>query len=302
MIIIEKIIDIADISSGALKIFKKEFSINKMLKEIQNEGLLELTKRNKDNVNLLLIENDDDILYYGDNRRLKQIISEIVLNSIKFTNNGHIKYGYDIEDDFITFYIHDSGIGIDEKNLELVFNSFYQVDRQKQKNQEGLGLGLSLCKALVVLFKGNIQIESMHGIGTTVSIKLPVEKEDVDTEEEYEINSISTENKKVLLIVENNETYGLLQLILLSQSFEIERSIGYIDSINNLKDNKYDLIIIDVNNLPYNGFDFLDWMRINNINTPYIISSNVKDDYTKWIINNPINTSELLDIIKKIFE
>ena len=298
--LIEKIIDLADISSGSLKVYKKKFSLNKLLYDIQEESLIILNKRFKNNISLLFLENDDDTIFYGDYRRIKEIISEIIFNSIKFTNNGYIKYGYDVDDKYINIYIHDTGIGIEEKYLDYIFNSFYQINRQKQKSQEGIGLGLSLSKSLINLFKGDIHIDSIYGMGTTVSIKLPLEEKE---EEFFEYNNEKNKNKskKVLIIVENNETYGLLQLILLSQSFEIERSISYIDTINKIKDNIYDLIIIDVNNLSFNGFDLLDWFNTKKIKIPYIVSSNIKDDYTKWIINNPINTAELLETIKKIF-
>lgn len=299
--LISKIIDISEISSGSLKLFKKHFSMNELLEEIQYEILNELNERNKNNIiNLLLIENQNDILFYGDRRRINEIIYELILNSIKFTNSGTIKYGYEYNDKEIIFYIHDTGIGIDEKNIDLVFNSFYQINRHKQKNQEGVGLGLTFCKELINLFKGDIKIESIYGIGTTVSFKLPIEEEkeeDVDFNIFTQIPKIS---KKVLTIVENRDTDGLLQLVLLSQSFEVERSINFTDSINMIKNNKYDLIIIDVNNLSFNGFDLIDWINTNNIKTPYIISSNIKDEKEKYVIDNPINTSQLLETIKKI--
>lgn len=299
--LISKIIDISEISSGSLKLFKKHFSMNELLKEIQCEILNELNERNKNNnINLLLIENQNDILFYGDRRRINEIIYELILNSIKFTNNGTIKYGYEYNDNEIIFYIHDTGVGIDEKNIELVFNSFYQINRHKQKIQEGVGLGLTFCKELITLFKGDIKIESIYGIGTTVSFKLPIEEE---KEEDINFN-ISTQipkiSKKVLSIVENRDTDGLLQLVLLSELFEVERSNTFSDSINMIKNNNYDLIIIDVNNLSFNGFDLIDWINTNNIKTPYIISSNIKDEKEKNVIDNPINTSQLLETIKKI--
>lgn len=299
--LIGKIIDISEISSGSLKLFKKYFSMNELLEEIQCEMLNELNERNKNNnINLLLIENQNDILFYGDRRRINEIIYELILNSIKFTNFGTIKYGYEYNNNEIIFYIHDTGTGIDEKNINLVFNSFYQINRHKQKNQEGVGLGLTFCKELINLFKGDIKIESIYGIGTTVSFKLPLEEE---KEEDINFN-ISTQipkiSKRVLTIVENRDTDGLLQLVLLSQSFEVERSNNFTDSINMIKNNKYDLIIIDVNNLSFNGFDLIDWINTNNIKTPYIISSNIKDKKQKYVIDNPINTSQLLETIKKI--
>lgn len=298
--LISKIIDISDISSGSLKLFKKYFSMNELLEEIQCEMLNEKSKRNKHDITLLLIENQNDILFYGDRRRIKEIISELILNSIKFTNIGTIKYGYEIDNDEIIFYIHDTGIGIDEKNIGLVFNSFYQINRHKQKNQEGIGLGLTFCKELIRLFNGYIKIDSIQGIGTTVCFKIPIEKE---KEEDIKFN-LSTKipkiNKNVLTIVENTDTDGILQLVLLSQSFNVERSTNFIDSINKIKNNNYDLIIIDVNNLSFNGFDLIDWIKSNNIKTPYIISSNIKDETGIHFIDNPINTSQFLDTIKKI--
>jgi len=297
--IIDNIIDISDISAGSLKLFKKEFKINDLLNEMYPFFNKELELRNKTNVNIIL-DLKDDLVIYSDYRRIKQIIYELVMNSIKFTNGGYIKYGYIVIGNHIEFFVHDTGIGIEEENLDIIFQSFYQINRQKSKKQEGTGLGLSLSKRLTDLFEGVIILDSKFGEGTSVYVNLPLEKM-VNVVEPKKVNIYK--GKKALVVVKDNTTYGILELVLLSFSLTVIRIYDYIDVITSLENyNKYDLIIIDVDNLPYNGYDLINWMTINKIDIPYIISSKNEELGINWKIDNPVNAPQLITIIKKIFE
>lgn len=297
--IIDNIIDISDIASGSLRLIKKEFKINDLLYELDIIFHKELILRNKNNIKLILDLNDD-LIIYSDYRRIRQIIYEIVMNSIKFTTFGHIKYGYIVKDNNIEFFVKDTGLGIEEKNLDIIFDSFYQINRQQFKKQEGTGLGLTLCKKLSNLFNGDIFLESEYNNGTSVFINLPLEKMKLSV---CDKKIDKYKDKKILIVVENKITTDILRLILLSLSLTVEviNKYDYNDVINSLTNDIFDLMIFDIDNLSYNGDVLLKYLKSNNINTPYVLSSNKKSD-EKWVIENPINTSQLIGIIKKIFD
>lgn len=294
--IIDDIICISDSYSGSLKINKKYFNVNDLLKDVDSICCDILNSRNKLNVKLNL-DLTDDYIIYNDYEKIKNILIEIITNSIKFTVKGHIIYGFYIIDDKIEFYVEDTGIGIEHENLDKIYDTFYQINRHKFKKQEGTGLGLSLCKCLVDALDGEIEINSEYNEGTFISIKINIDddKKIIDTSVTHNI----IENKNVLLIVKNESTYNILTLLLSSMSFIIKQTSDYNDSMNEIENNKFDLIIIDFNNLSFNPNDLIK--EIIKKNHMFIIASNNKTNFNKHTIDFPINPSQLIDKIKNMF-
>jgi len=125
--------------------------------------------------NIMIIEADENEIIYADYDRLIQILINIVKNSIQFTQNGKIflrgKPGY--KETIIE--IEDTGIGMDEKEIENIWQRFYKADLSRTNNKYGeFGLGLSIVKQLVLLHQGEINVTSKKGKGTKFEIKLPV--------------------------------------------------------------------------------------------------------------------------------
>lgn len=114
---------------------------------------------------------------YADQVRLEQIISNIVKNSIKFTENGQIRLTAKEEDPFIRFEISDTGIGMAEADLEYIWERFYKADRGRSRKDTGTGLGLAIVKELVELHDGKIKVESELGKGSTFTIWIPSAKQ-----------------------------------------------------------------------------------------------------------------------------
>lgn len=110
----------------------------------------------------------------ADPDRLEQIISNIVHNAIKFTEEGHISIKVEQEGDFLLFTFTDTGIGISEFDQELIFERFFKVDRGRSSKDKGTGLGLAIVKELVELHQGKIAVNSELGKGTTFKVWLPV--------------------------------------------------------------------------------------------------------------------------------
>ena len=301
--IIEDIIKLSEIESGTLKVDKREFLSNDLLKSLLSNFKKELINRNKENVEIILDEKED-ILMYSDFSIIKQIIDNIVHNSIKFTNNGYIKLGFNVIDNMIEYYIHDTGSGINEMFLESVFESFFQVNREKLKKQEGIGLGLSISKSLTEILNGEIFIESEYGIGTSVYVKIPLENKPIKYKtEDIKILNNNLENLKVMVVVEDKTTFSILQLLLLSSLMRVKNSIYYDDIITLIESEMdYDLIIIDINNLSFDGHQLINWIRLNNINIPIVVLSNIKIEGITYCINNPIIATQVIETLKKIFE
>lgn len=310
--LIDDIMDLSKVESGNMKIKKTSFDLQKLLKDIKSQFNLELINRNKNNINLKNIEKN--YIIYSDYKRINQILNNLILNSIKFTTEGHIKYGFEIKDNFIEFYVEDTGIGIKQDDLELVFKRFYQIDREKFKIQEGTGLGLTICKAIIKLLGGELWIESEFGIGTTVYFTIPIEnpfitkeKDDIDI---IKINNEHCEGKRVLIVEDNNINYELLEILLLSYNMIIDRAKNHIEFFDKIEnDIDYDLILMDIQLPGKDGWELLEWLKINKKDVPIIVQTAFISKETeiksmelgaKYFITKPINAADLLNKVKMV--
>ena len=110
----------------------------------------------------------------GDEVRLRQMVWNVLQNGIKYTQRGgELKISLQNEDEFVLLSIQDTGIGIPEEDLPLIFNRFYRVDKARTRDEGGSGLGLSICKQIAEAHKGKIEVESKLGVGTRFKIRLP---------------------------------------------------------------------------------------------------------------------------------
>lgn len=116
----------------------------------------------------------EKIQVYGDPVRLRQMIWNVIVNGIKYTQpDGEVTISLQEKKDIALITIQDNGIGISNSDLPLIFNRFYRVDKARSREEGGTGLGLSICKFIVDAHKGSIDIESTLGEGTKFKIKLP---------------------------------------------------------------------------------------------------------------------------------
>jgi len=166
--LLDDIIDISKLESKQMKIVLEESNIDKILMDLYpvfNQLLRE--KRKVDKVELILEQSDLKEIVFIDTIRIKQVITNLMSNAIKFTKSGSIKFGYERQNDnYIMFYVKDTGIGMEKKYSNIIFERFRQIDEDKKMNIGGTGLGLSISKNLVELMGGKIWVESEPGIGS----------------------------------------------------------------------------------------------------------------------------------------
>jgi len=311
--LIDDIMDLSKMESGNMKIKKSYFEIHKLFKEIKEQFKLELNNRQKDDVELISnVITDKNI--FTDYKRIHQVLNNLILNAIKFTTEGHIKYGYKEKNDFFEFYVEDTGIGIKEKNLEMVFERFYQIDRKKSKKQEGTGLGLTICKAIVELLGGEMWIESEFGIGTTVYFTIPIEEpvyQDVITKKEEILNCNVCDNKNVLVVEDNDTNFQLLEILLLSSNMKVTRVTNHLEFFDKIEDGvDYSLVLLDIQLPGKDGWELLEWLKTNRKKIPVIVQTafasseneiKAKKMGADYFIPKPINSSDLLNKIRSIY-
>jgi PAS domain S-box-containing protein len=170
--IINDIVDVANIESGQVKVNMKKTELNVSLRNL-DEQFSYSEKQYKIPINLFTGLADEQAIIVTDNTKLIQILSNLINNSMKFTKKGSIDFGYNLKENYLVFFVKDTGIGIPQESLDKIFDRFYQVDRKISRQFGGTGLGLSICKAYVELLGGTISVNSTPGTGTIFEFTIP---------------------------------------------------------------------------------------------------------------------------------
>lgn len=173
--IMNNIFEISHLDSKGVKVRLSNVNIYILLQEIfirfgsqAREKDLQFRFESDKNSPYLTIETDE--------LKLSQIISSLVSNAIKFTNMGSVWFGYVVNDDFVEFYVGDTGVGIKEEHKPYIFNRFYQAESGPARTYPGIGLGLAISKAYVELLGGTIWFASEQGRGSEFRVKIPLER------------------------------------------------------------------------------------------------------------------------------
>ncbi|EHY59828.1 hypothetical protein HRR83_008365 [Exophiala dermatitidis] len=179
--VINDILDFSKIESGRLDIEEVQFSLNVVLEDVSKMLLYAAQRKGLEFCSDIRLGSSPDLALLGDPGRIRQILTNLLTNSIKFTSDGYVKLGACITSetsDSITveFSVEDSGIGIEEEVKKRLFSPFSQADSSTARRFGGTGLGLTICKNLVALMHGTISLESKLDAGTKATFVIPFKK------------------------------------------------------------------------------------------------------------------------------
>ncbi|MFC2104800.1 tetratricopeptide repeat protein [Bacteroidota bacterium] len=256
--LIDDIVDFATIESGQAKIEKREFNPHPILEYLSDHYTSELVKRDKEGVFLSYAnENKEiDLIINTDPARLKQILSILIDNAIKFTEKGHVEFGFiHTKRNEIQFFVRDTGVGIDEKHFEMIFERFRQVDETTRKKHGGTGIGLSVAKNLVGLLDGEISLESTPGKGTTffVNLSYKSDKKQAKTDQPDQYN---WKNKVILVAEDKKINFEIIQETLSDTKVELLWAKNGVEALNFIKNkHKIDLVLMDIQMPVMDGYE-----------------------------------------------
>jgi PAS domain S-box-containing protein len=309
---INDIIDISKIEAGEIIISKKEISINNLMDELYSFHSPDAKLKG---LTLLLEPSTERLKTITDSHKLHGILTNLIKNAIKYTEQGHITFGYVLKDNFIEFFVKDTGIGIPENRIDAVFNRFEQADIADTMVFEGSGLGLAISKAYVEMLGGEIFVEPEEGNGTKFVFTIPYTK-DTHKETEKNIERINPETLKLenlnLLIVEDDEVNSDFFATIFEDTFREVTIVGNgTEAIQLCKNNpEIDLVLMDVKMPVINGYDATRQIREFNKNIIIIAQTayGQNSDKEKAIaagcndyIAKPINKAKLLALIHTYF-
>lgn len=251
LVILNDILDISKIEAGALHLEQIGFRIQDILQQTvqvmhhraQEKGLL---------LNYTITDTLPEILL-GDPYRLKQVLLNLVSNAVKFTEKGSVKIDCGLlppEDGAgICITVTDTGIGMEKIFVDNIFGKFLQEDKSITRKYGGTGLGMSISKQLVELMGGSIYIESEKNKGTTITLQLPMlaaSAADLLPKDEGAVDTGILENKKILLVEDNEMNRLVATMILKHYGALITEAQNGSEAIAAIKASVYDLVLMDI--------------------------------------------------------
>jgi PAS domain S-box-containing protein len=250
--------DISLLASGSLSVHRRDFSPAKILKTIYNNFDTICAARNLGFL-LNISEEAVNLTINSDPEIFHKIISHLLNNAVKFTEQGSIEFGYHIDENYIVFFVKDTGIGIGKESIEIVFDTFSKEERGHLKISEGSGLGLSIAKGMIEIIGGRIRAESILGEGSCFYVYLPVEPKpsliqpDVPQKDEKTIKL-----GDLILVAEDDDTnfFYLNALITRETSAKVLRAANGMEAIELYKANPgINLILMDMKMPEIDGFE-----------------------------------------------
>lgn len=318
--VLNSVLDISKIESGKFELNLRPFNIKKTLDRIIKE--VSIAGSNKNLEVFYYIDPYISFDLIGDEIRLNQVLINLINNAIKFTEKGQIIFKVkklDMTNNKLTleFSVYDTGIGIKEEFKNDIFKKFVQQDMTYTKKYDGAGLGLAISKDIAKLMNGDIWFESVENRGSTFYFtaeflldyakKIPSENFDLDDKK------IAMNKTKRILVVEDNEiNMKIACATIKSFGYNFECAYDGKQALEILKENKFDLILMDIQMPELNGYDTTKIIRESEVGTQkhiYIIAMtaySLKGDRERCIemgmddyISKPFDTCTLKNTILK---
>ena len=320
--ILNDILDYSKIEANKIDFTFADFNLERALEDTlkvfepqANAGKIKL---------ILKIGEDVPAWIHGDEKKICQVLNNLMSNAIKFTSDGEIEMGVvkkrtDRENIHLEFYVKDTGIGVKEEDIPRLFESFRQLDISSRKEYQGTGLGLNIVKSLVSMMNGQVNFESEYGVGSRVSFEIPLvmAREQVVANEQIVEEPLKVEKKvnKLRILVAEDDAINQLYLagFLRSQGWSVDTAANGMIAIEKFMANAYDLVLMDGQMPKMDGFETARRIREmekntgNHIPIVAITGYAIPGDRERFLdagmddyVSKPIDEHKLIEIIHRM--
>ncbi|HCL56234.1 MAG TPA: hypothetical protein DHW82_04395 [Spirochaetia bacterium] len=263
--VVKDILDFSEIKSGKIEIIEKEFDPYKTFEKLFH-SYAEKAKQKKIHAEFQISENFPAVIK-TDSYHLKQIAIHLLDNAVKFTSNGNIVFRLEeLERENhksrIRMIVKDTGIGIPEKYIPVIFDSFNQIDYSDTRNYGGTGLGLAIVKALVNLLGGKIEVYSTIEKGTEVFIEIEVEViQDFSYKERFAKKYPLSYHPSILIVEDNPINQEVFKKIIEEKKWKWKLAENGERAVEMVQEESFELIIMDIQMPGMDGFEASDKIR-----------------------------------------
>ena len=312
--LVDDIIDVSKIEAGQMKIIRKSFRLNSLLEQIHALFKSNPVYKGKSGLELKMTKNlPDNLSIYSDPDRLRQVFINLIGNSLKFTDNGYVEFGYHLKGKILEFYVRDTGIGISEEKQKVVFDRFTQADDSLTRKFGGSGLGLAISKGLIELLGGQIWATSILQVGSEFFFTVPYVPT-FDDEENYRNGEIAPKDynwsQNVFLIVEDDKvSYKFLEGVFRKTKAKIYHADNGLKAVELCKKHlDIDIVLMDIQLPELSGLDATKMIKSIRKELPIIAqtANAMSEDKEKCIevgcvdyVSKPININVLFSKIDK---
>lgn len=315
MRIITDLMEISKIETGEVETFYSTINLPLFFHELHESSIGLLQQRNKENIEIIFVKPSGEIADHiqTDELKLRYILYCLLMNAVKFTENGLIKFGYEKNKDNLQFFVSDTGIGIDEPEKEIIFESFRQSDSPVRKKYGGNGLGLAIARGFTKVLGGKIWVESQVGEGSVFYVEVPYKPIIEEFQKQEEVERIYYWEDYHILVVEDDITcYTLIEELLEETGIRISHAATGLEAVKICrKVPEIDIVLMDMRLPEIDGYEATK--RIKEYRPELAIIAQtahaLSEDRKKCIsagcndyITKPLEQEKLLALIKKYIE
>jgi PAS domain S-box-containing protein len=320
--LINDIVDLSILDTGEMNIFESEVVLNDMMHRIKTQLDAYALNKGIQHIELRLILPTDSQLnpvVLTDEYRVAQILNNLLSNALKFTREGSVEFGYEINDlkKELLFFVRDTGTGISKKDQEVLFKRFSQ-GRVPSKDVviSGTGLGLAISKGLTDLMEGEIWVESKAGQGSTFYFTIPYKKAEPEATPKPEEEKLTDTaiprlmGKRILLSEDDPYSREMMLYLLKKTNAEVLTAKDGRETIEIFQQNDVDLVLLDLRMPEMDGYQALKEIRLKKpdalviVQTAYAMQDDIRnfsevgfDDY----LTKPISDTDLFGLLNKYF-
>jgi signal transduction histidine kinase/ligand-binding sensor domain-containing protein/CheY-like chemotaxis protein len=314
LILIDDILDLSMIEANQLAIKKEVFGLNEFLDNLYSAFSLMNSQKN-----IAVRLNNDlhklNLKLYSDKTRIRQIITNLMNNALKFTEKGSVELGSKKQEDGLALYVKDTGIGIEKNEINTIFEQFRKSDTVKGTIYRGAGLGLAISKALSHLLGGNLGAVSEPGKGSIFTFLLP---DSVITHEEPEVKEIAANDDKrnldemnILIVEDEKANYMYLKKMLGECAMNVYHAENGLEAISLIESGThFHIILMDIKMPVMDGFEATQIIK-SKIPKQIIIALTAyarPEERNRFMeagfndyLTKPIKPNEFMSVIKKYF-
>ncbi len=322
--IINDVLDFSKIEAGKVDIVPVDYDFSLLLNDLVN--MISMRTKEKDLSLVLNFDRNVPKFLNGDEVRLKQILTNLLTNAVKYTDKGTITFGIGYVKDktrtdtvIISFFVKDTGIGIKEEDMEKLFRKFERIDEKRNRNIEGTGLGISITENLLEEMGSSLKVKSTYGEGSLFSFSLKQKVVKWEPLGDYEESRSETADKKekhksaftassarVLMVDDNSTNLVVFKGLLKGTRVNVDTALSGDECLKRCAETKYDIIFLDHMMPGKDGIETLHELRENadspNADTPVIsltanAVSGARETYIKEgfddYLTKPIDPSRL---------
>jgi signal transduction histidine kinase/ActR/RegA family two-component response regulator len=244
--IINDILDFSKIEAGKMEIINSDYNLRSLLDNLQ--VMFDIMFKEKKLAFNFYIDNDLPPFVYGDENRLRQVLTNILSNAMKYTYEGHVDFSARLLSvGVLRFDIKDSGIGIRKEDSVKLFQPFEQLDTRKNRNVVGTGLGLAICYRLCHLMGGDLWLESEYGKGSTFTVAIPYNEahKSVEETDSDEVREFSAPDASILVVDDIEINLDVAEAMLASFDISAELAQKGATALEMVQKTTYDIIFMD---------------------------------------------------------